>query len=420
MATLQARWERILLVIGVVFYIVEFPHGIHGDASVRYQSLLSSLAMMHLQPMVYSYVHPIFSAPLILFGYLYKDGFWWVSRFNTFFFLLTVWAAARSSARWPGWGKDSARALALLLLGATMFPKHVTDYYAEVFSSCMVLLAILLFQAERRWLAVAALSLSVWNVVATIFGGGFLLLYFAFSSKRWRYLAALPLLPAGFLAENYFKYGEFYPSAYFGMQVGPHTMLPYAMGPGFSYPLFFGLLNVLFSFGRGIFFFAPGLVFLFYPPFWKGQGREREVIRAGALYLLGLILVYAKFWAWPGGAFWGPRYFLFSSVLAAYLLAAHRRESAGPVWRTTWIAATTLSCWVGCQSVLFGTDFLEDCFRQGHELEFICYYVPEYSVLWRTFIVSPPITGRRVAFLVFFLLVAGTLIHKPLKTLLRE
>jgi hypothetical protein len=258
-------------------------------------------------------------------------------------------------------------------------------------------------------------------VVATIFGGAALLLYFAIRSRRWRYLASLPLLPAGFLMENYVKYGEFYPTAYMAMQVGPHSMLPYAMGPGFSYPLFFGVLNVLFSFGRGIFFFAPGLLFLFYGPFWRGDSKERDWIRAGTLYLAGITLVYAKFWAWPGGAFWGPRYFLFASILAAVALAAAAREKLSSAWRVAWICAVGVSCWVGCQGVLFGTDFLEDCFKnQSHELEFVCYYVPEYSVLWRTFIVAPHITGRRQAYLAFFVLLLLTLVAKPLAGLACE
>jgi hypothetical protein len=133
------------------------------------------------------------------------------------------------------------------------------------------------------------------------------------------------------------------------------------------------------------------------------------------------VLVYAKFWAWHGGAFWGPRYFLFASVLGVLLLAAFPHDDeARPFWRVVWVAAVALSCWVACQGVFFGTDFLEDCFREGHELEFICYYVPEYSVLWRLFVVAPPLRGRRVAFLIFFLLVAATLLARPAARLLRE
>ncbi len=412
-------WELFLIGIGVIFYLFEFSHGIHGDASVRYESLLTTLRTGHFAPMVYSYVQPFFSAPLLLLGYVFKDGFWWVSRFNAFLILALTWFAARTSRLWAGWDSSRVRLLALLLLGATMFPKHSTDYYAEVFCAVFALFSILFYQANRSWLAILAISFSVWNGVATILGGGALLTYFAIRTKRWRYLAALPLLPAGFLLENYLKYGEFYPTAYLAMQAGPHTMLHYAMGPGFSYPLFFGLLNVVFSFGRGVLWFAPGLVLLFHPALWKGDDRARDLIRASMLYLTGLILIYAKFWAWHAGSFWGPRYFLFASILAVYVLALLDRELT-PFWRTIWICVTLLSCWVACQGVLFGTDFLEDCFKQDHEFEFVCWYVPEYSVIWRFFVVGPPITGRRVAYLIFFLLVAGTVIWPRLLSLVGD
>ncbi len=417
----RIKWEIFLIVLGVVIYVLSLPHGIHGDASVRYDALRNLLATGQLTPMVYSYVHPIFSAPLLLFGYLYKDGFWWVSRFNTFVAFATIAYVAYVARAWKDWNASRVRLLVLLLLGATMLPKHVTDYYAEVFSACLALAAIFFYQRGRSFWAVLALCLSTWNVIATIFGAAALLCFFALRSRRWRYLAALPLLPLGFAVENYLKYGELYPTAYMAMQVGPHTMLPYAMGPGFSYPLFFGLLNVLFSFGRGILFFAPGLIALFHPALWRGQDRSKEVLWASAAYMVGLTLVYAKFWAWHGGAFWGPRYFLFASLLAAFALASlSGEEGLSPPWRTYWVGAVLLSLWVGCQGVLFGTDFLEDCFSRGHELEFVCNYVPEYSVLWRFFIVGPPVTGRRITYLIYGLLLAGTILWPVLRELALE
>ncbi len=416
----RAKWEQFLIGLGVLVYLLEFPHGIHGDASVRYDALRGFLSSGHLAPMVYSYVHPIFSSPLILLGHLYKDAFWWVSRFNSFMALGMIAFMAGRVRQWPEWKPESTRLLILLLMGATMFPKHVTDYYAEVFSACFAFAAILLFQSGRSGWAVAALCLSVWNVVASIFGGAGLLLFFAVREKRWRFLAALPLLPLGHMVENYLKYGEFFPSAYLAMQ-GPVSMLPYASGPGFSYPLFFGILNVFLSFGRGLLFFVPGLLILFYPALWKGREKYKEVIWAGTIYLAGLVLVYGKYWAWHGGAFWGPRYFLFASILGAFALAALRQERKISLpWRLYWIFAVALSCWVGCQGVLFGTDFLEDCFSRGHEIEYTCYYVPEYSVLWRFFIVAPAITGRRVVYLAYFLLIATTVLWAPVKEGARE
>lgn len=416
-------WEKFLIVLGAVVYLLMFPHGIHGDADVRYRFLLELLSSGRLPPMVYSYVHPLLSAPLLLLGHVFKDGFWWLCRFNTFLFLATLGLLARELKRTHGWSPKDTRLAVLLLLAATMMPKHATDYYAEVFGACLALLAILAYQRGKSLLAILALCLSTWNVIATIFGAGALLALFAFRSRRWRYLAALPLLPAGFLFENWLKYGEAYPTAYMAMQNGPATIVPYAMGPGFSYPLLFGLLNNLFSFGRGLLWFAPGLLVLLHPALRRNLKADKgnELFFLGAAYLAGLLLVYSKFWGWHGGAFWGPRYLLFGSFLAALALAAFRKApEPGALWRSVWVLATLLSLWVGCEGVMYGTDFLEPCYSRGHELEFACHYVPQFSVLFRYFTVLPALEGRRVGFLVYFLLVGGTVLWAPVRQLLKE
>jgi hypothetical protein len=41
--------------------------------------------------------------------------------------------------------------------------------------------------------------------------------------------------------------------------------MPYTGRPGFSYPFLFGVLGILFSFGRGLAFFAPALWLLLLP-----------------------------------------------------------------------------------------------------------------------------------------------------------
>ena len=39
---------------------------------------------------------------------------------------------------------------------------------------------------------------------------------------------------------------------------GLRTLLPYSGLPGFTYPFVLGVLSSLFSFGKGLLFFAPG------------------------------------------------------------------------------------------------------------------------------------------------------------------
>lgn len=159
---------------------------------------------------------------------------------------------------------------------------------------------------------------------------------------------------------------------------------------------------------------------MFHAGLWKLKGKERDFFVAGVLYLMGLILVFSRWWAWHGDWFWGPRFYLFASFLAPVMLALmiRRLELSAP-WRIFWVGAVALSIWVGVQGVLFGQDFLEDCYRdQVNIVDFLCHYIPEYSVLWRPFIVLPSLlVGRRIGFFIYFLLVAITVLYSPVKLL---
>ena len=78
-------------------------------------------------------------------------------------------------------------------------------------------------------------------------------------------MTSLPACAASLvLLENAVQHGNPLEGGY-ANDAGRRTALPYSGLPGFSYPLFFGVLSVLFSFGRGLVFFAPGL-FARYPP----------------------------------------------------------------------------------------------------------------------------------------------------------
>jgi hypothetical protein len=165
---------------------------------------------------------------------------------------------------------------------------------------------------------------------------------------------------------------------------GFRTLLPYSGSPGFSYPLVLGVLSILFSFGRGLAFFAPGLLL------WLGNGTRRlarpyrRTIVLMLLVVAGLVIVYAKWWAWYGGVSWGPRFFVFAA-LPASLLIALRQAHAG---RSATADAVTLvvlgaSAWVAISGVLVGPAVPSVCTRDRFSLEALCWYVPEFSGLFR-------------------------------------
>jgi hypothetical protein len=61
------------------------------------------------------------------------------------------------------------------------------------------------------------------------------------------------------MAEAWLRRGSPFVSGY-AANHGDRTILPYSGRAGFSYPLLLGIASILFSFGRGLVFFSPGLV----------------------------------------------------------------------------------------------------------------------------------------------------------------
>ena len=190
------------------------------------------------------------------------------------------------------------------------------------------------------------------------------------------------------VADAWFRQGQPLPTSYLTTDAGVRTILPYSGRPGFSYPMFLGLFGILLSFGKGLFFFAPGLLVparrvlrLVAPALWSVQ-----VMWFG--FLAGLVFVYSQWWAWYGGFTWGPRFFLFASLPASLALAARlRHPPANPLGQLALLGALLLSVWVAVDGVVFGTANLEACTANGFALEHLCWYVPEFSVLWRPFVV---------------------------------
>jgi hypothetical protein len=398
--SISARLEQLFLFLGVIFYLLVFPHGIHGDAFVRFQGLQNLLKTGTPLPIAYSYVGPIISAPLLLMGKFFKDGYWWISRFNVFLFFFTSYFFHRRISE--KFGAGSARIFVLLFMCAGMFARHTTDYYSEVLSSCFAAMSLWLL-AEGKGFRSAAFGIpSAWNTPGTLFAFCLPQVFATLRFRKFRYLAIVAMAAAGVFLENKWKYGEFYPHVYLSTH-GLKNALPFSGRPGFSYPLWFGVLSVLFSFGKGLIFFTPGL-FALWTPWVKKEKHWDEFIRYSLFYVAGLILVFARWWCWSGDWFWGPRFYLFASFLSVCGLHSLLRSD----WQLNAARASsvlfllTLSVWVSAQGIAFGTDDLEYCSTQGGQIDYICHYVPEFSPLWRAFVVEDRgVNGKQLAFLIF-------------------
>jgi hypothetical protein len=201
-------------------------------------------------------------------------------------------------------------------MAASMFPHHLRYYYGEVLSVCAVTIGLLLLLRGKVLFATVLLGLGTAQTPATLPALGLVLAYVSFKRRNPLYLLIF-LMPLCFMAlDNWFKYSSVFSSPYLSAgEKGEKTIMPYSGLPGFSYPLVFGLLSILFSFGKGLVFFAPGLLLR-----WKialGEAfsiQKITLIDLCLVFLLGLILTYARWYGWYGGQFWGPRFFLFASV----------------------------------------------------------------------------------------------------------
>lgn len=301
-----------LIVVGLLINLVLVPHNLGGDGESRFQSL--SLLLQHgiLDDSKYSLIGPVFSAPLWFLGLLWQGPVWWVSRFNFFVFALGLlalyWLLRRHIDR------RLLSTLLLILIAASLFANQLEYYYAEVFTAIFVAVGTLAAVFGPSLAGWALVAVGVANAPATLLGMGCMALVRILRQRRVRYALAL-LAAVGLIGlENTIRHG------------GP---LASGYEAGFGNNIFFGLLGILFSYGKGLIFFTPGL---FLPV------KKHLLTRVGdagprlyTLYLLwiafvlGLVLVYSDWWAWFGGYFWGPRFFLFSSVPASLVLAVRLR-----------------------------------------------------------------------------------------------
>jgi hypothetical protein len=408
-----------LIVLGLARLTFGQQPEIIGDGAQRLTSVTTLLTEGFLNRSDYSIVGPFFSAPLWLLGKLLDDDPAGTVRYYNLVVLalglLALWALTRRLLP-----SALIRRMILVLVGASMLAPEAGHFGGEMFTAVTVMLGILLLvsggptagasraraaagsdvdggggggtavsNTGRRsgwWRTVgwAAIVLGVVNTPATLVG--MLAVCVAQSWRRRRLRPLVPAVIAGglILLEIAVRDGG-YPD-----NRGWVDVMPYSGRPGFSYPLFFGVLGVLFSFGRGLVYYVPGL---FLPvraavadlPEPPGLDLVR-LHRLWLLFVAGLVLVYASWWAWYGGMSWGPRMFLAAIVPAALALAlrlGHR--DAGLVANLCTLGVLVLSGWVALASLLWHGLWPPACYGNGSTptaVEALCWHTPEYSSLW--------------------------------------
>jgi hypothetical protein len=391
-----------------VALLVLLPHHMGLDAQVRLQEVTQLLHDHTLSSQRYSLIGPLFSAPFWLFGHYWMTTEWWAERYNWAVFslgLLATYLLLRK--RVDG---RLLRAFFLILIAGSMFSYHLTTYYGEVFTAVCVGVGILAVTCRPALVGWIAIVLGVANTPATLAGLGLVVLKRAIDTKLLR--SVLPLLGAACLIglEAWVRRGNPLDQGY-GVETSPQTVMPYSGLIGFSYPIFFGLLSLLFSFGKGILWFAPGLLL---PVRKRLLGLvspvKCELYSAYTLWIAfvaGLVLVYAPWWDWSGDWFWGPRFLLFASIPASFALALHVcRPSPLLLGKLAAVAALALSMWVGIDGAVFGQDpLVATCKANDYALSMLCQYTPEFSALWHPFVAWQTPNAQGLAFMGYVVVV---------------
>jgi hypothetical protein len=276
-----------------------------------------------------------------------------------------------------------------MLLFASFLTNRLRDYGAEVLTATLVTIGLVLLTYVRRpVLGWAAIIVGVVNTPAALVGAALLAVAEALRTKRLRHLLVPVIAVALIMLEAWIRRGGPLTTGY-EHDHGVHTLLPYSGKEGFSYPFVLGVLSILFSFGRGLLFFTPGLVFAFTPV------ARRWIVVLMLVFVVGLVLVYAKWWAWYGGLSWGPRFFVFAAVPSSLMIVLRLRRggsSFGADLAT--LVALALSAWVGLSGAIADLSQLGFCVAGHAQHEYLCWYTPEYSSLWHPLVQFPPLSWK--------------------------
>jgi hypothetical protein len=382
----QAHMEWVLIFSGLIALILTLAPSVASDGVVRFTAVHALLGEPGTIRIKFSLVQPLLSLPLAWLARLAgRSEEAAVAYFNLLVFIassayLYKLIAERYSPR-------IAR-ISLLMLGCgSMVPHHLQWYFGEVLTSAFLSIGVLSL-GRRPVLATLMFGLGIANTPALIPAFSLVSAIYSWRKRNWGAITGASCAIGITVLENVAKFGSIKGSPYLASaEHGLQTILPYSGHPGFSYPLFFGVLSIVASFGKGLIFYIPGALLFFVTPLRKrlgGSALDRLLV---AMFVALVIALYAKWWAWYGGGFWGPRFFLFLCFPSSLLIALAVVNGANKVGMLTFVLLVVLlSTWVGLDGYLFGQAGMDTCWANNFALESLCWYIPEFSALWRPFV----------------------------------
>ncbi len=371
--------DWIFIISGLVFLFLSERY-IGGDSVVRFNAVKSLMENGEILIIKYSLIMPLFATPVYFIGSLFGEPDLFLTYFNYIILLITLLLSYIQLKEF--YKKERLRLFIIITINASMFTCHVNYFNGELLSACLMFLGIILVIKDKSIFGPVLLALSAANQPGLLPGMAAFCLYMSVSKKNIKFLFIPVLTLLIIFSENYLKYGNFFITGYEN-DYGYKTIMPYSSLPGFSYPVFFGLLSIIFSFGKGLLWFTPGI---FLPYSWYDKNintRSQLLIKSTLITLAATVLFYSKWWSWYGGFFWGPRFFLLASFPASLILASSVSENKTSIPKSFMLLSVLLlSFWVGFN----GANFDPQRPNISIQLEFMVWYVPEFSVLWKPFI----------------------------------
>ena len=262
---------------------------------------------------------------------------------------------------------------------------YVVSPNSDLFSASLLVIGYVLILDRptnsfflRAQIGVFALAIAGWNTPPHVVGMGIIGLILLFKRRSWLVVCAAVIASVLVVGEASFVNGHFSASKY-GLEGGAPNVLPWDNIVGFGYPILFGVVGILFSLGRGLIFFVPGLWFVSEQP----TKRTLDPTRALVYHTTILIPIYGTWWSWYGGVGFGPRFFIVGAFAGASLLALNAGNMPS-VKRKAWIsAALSLSTYVAVVGALIHipNNTFNRCVDDDFYYEPICWYVAEFSPL---------------------------------------
>ena len=380
------KLKSIWIFLGLFLLYKCLHPSIDGDGVDRFNDLLA-LANGQAPASKFSTIHVILSFPLYWLGSFFEKAKLATAWFNSLIFCLLLLFLVREMPN-----RTMQFFVAIFMLTTSMFPNHIMEYYGESLTACSITLGFIFLLKGRILLAGLLLGIGVAQTPASLAGLALAIFFLVFKLRKPLYVFIVLVPICIILLENFLKFGSLFSSPYLVADQGIVTILPYSGKAGFSYPFVLGFISILFSFGKGLLFFIPAI---FLRPLFKLHTSIDKklflLIDTLLVFVFGMVLIYANWWSWYGGFFWGPRFFLLACIPASLLLA-YGVCLADLSLKARWVLLASIlwSFWVCTQGFLFGERDLAGCLDNNAALEFLCWYTPEFSPLFRQWIVGFP------------------------------